>query len=164
MSEPTQASASDLCHLGMSLMGRFHADAMQTIDAAIEADKDYCLPHIIKASMLQGANDARFNQAVADLIKRAQQLLPEHEGTEKGLLNAVIAAHAGNGVEAATQYEHLLNARPDDLFLNGLAREQTFWLGGSLLITARCYRCVHSLMKKLASLKRLSTLAVRQWR
>ena len=115
----------------MSQMGRFRADAMDHINASIEADPSYCLPLIVKASMLHGANDARFDDAIAKLIKQSQPLLPSGRSLEAGLLEAVTLASAGQGVEAATIYEQLLNDAPDDLFLHVLVQEQTFWLGES---------------------------------
>lgn len=122
-------SAAELCAVGMSQMGRFRADAMQYIEASIDADSDYCLPRIVKACMLQGANDARFDNEVAALIEQCRQRLLADEGIEADLLQAVSAANAGHGREAATIYEQLLMASPDDLFLHVLAQEQTFWLG-----------------------------------
>lgn len=112
-------------------MGRFCADAMQYVDASIEADTRYCLPLLVKASMLQGANDARFNDQIADLIKRARSLLPEDSNFDKNLLTAVSAANIGNGVEAAMLYDKMLGESPDNLFLHVLAQEQIFWLGES---------------------------------
>lgn len=102
---------------------------MQHINASIEADPDYCLPIIIKACMLQGANDARFDREVANLIEQGYQRLPSGQHYESGLLKAVAAANAGRGFEAATLYEQLLLDSPDNLFLHLLAQEQTFWLG-----------------------------------
>ncbi len=112
-------------------MGRFRADAMDHIDASIEADPSYCLPLIVKASMLHGANDARFSSAIAKLIQQSQALLPAGARLEASLLDAVTVASAGHGVEAATIYEQLLNDAPDNLFLHVLVQEQTFWLGQS---------------------------------
>ncbi len=129
MSNQSSLSAVELCATGMSQMGRFRADAMEHINAAIEADPKYCLPLIVKASMLHGANDARFDNDIADLIKQSRALLPSSESYDAGLLEAVSIASAGHGVEAATIYEQLLNDAPDDLFLHVLVQEQIFWLG-----------------------------------
>lgn len=129
MSKLALASAIDLCHSGMSQIGRFQADAMQLIDASIEADNQYCLPLIVKATMLQGSNDARFKSQVNELINRSQQLLSHNARFESGLLSAVCAASAGKGLEAASYYDKLLSESPDNLFLHTLAQEQIFWLG-----------------------------------
>lgn len=110
-------------------MGRFRADAMRHIDASIAADADYCLPRLVKACMLQGANDARFDGEVANLIEQGRQRLSPRDRYAAGLLEAVGAANAGCGFEAAKIYEQLILASPDDLFLHMLAQEQTFWLG-----------------------------------
>ncbi|MEE9334380.1 MAG: tetratricopeptide repeat protein [Granulosicoccaceae bacterium] len=129
MSKLSQRTATELCSIGMSQMGRFRADAMEHINASIAADSNYCLPLIVKASMLHGANDARFDDAIAKLIEQSQPLLPSGKSNEADLLEAVTVASAGRGVEAATIYEQLLNDAPDDLFLHVLAQEQIFWLG-----------------------------------
>ena len=113
----------------MSQMGRFRADAMQNINASIEADANYCLPRIVKASMLQGSNDAHFDDDIAKLIEQSLQLLPAGASREASLLEAVTLASAGRSVEAAIIYEQMLSESPDDLFLHVLAQEQIFWLG-----------------------------------
>jgi len=86
---------------------------------------------IVKASQLQSANDERFNAEVASLLDQAHQRLPARAGLERNLLNAVSAAYAGQGVQAARCYEHLLLERPDNLFLNLMGQEQIFWLGNA---------------------------------
>jgi len=129
VSVPSPNAAVELCVLGMSQIARFRADAMQSIDAAIAADSGYCLPLAVKACMTQGANDARFNDEVEELINAAQQRLPSEKGLEVELLTSVQAAHAGRGVEAATVLEQLVMQSPTDLFLHVLAQEQIFWLG-----------------------------------
>ena len=129
MSNQSQQSAAELCSIGMSQMGRFRADALQHINASIEADANYCLPLIVKASMLQGSNDARFDDDIAKLIEQSLQLLPAGASREAGLLEAVTFASAGRGVEAAIIYEQMLSESPNDLFLHVLAQEQIFWLG-----------------------------------
>ena len=91
----------------MSQFGRFRADAMLSIDAAINADSSYCLPVLIKAWMLQGANDARFHTEVKILIEKASQLLSRKNVFELGLLNSLTAAHGGNGMGAANELEQL---------------------------------------------------------
>ncbi len=131
MNNQSPTSASDLCAMGMNQMGRFQADAMGYIDAAIKADENYCLPLIVKASMLQGANDARFNGQVVTLIEQAQSLRFQNVTLESGLLDAVRYASVGRGVEAASVYETMLRDAPNDLFIHVLAQEQTFWLGES---------------------------------
>jgi len=125
----TSTSAHELCATGMNQMARFQADAMSYIQASIEADENYCLPLIVKASMLRGANDARFNAEIDQLINRAHSLLPANASFESGLLNAVTVASTGKGVEAATIYDQMLNAEPNNLFLHVLAQEKIFWLG-----------------------------------
>ncbi len=129
MSKQVHRTAIDLCATGMGQMGRFQADAMQYIDSSIKADENYCLPLVVKASMLTGANDARFSGEITQLLQRAENLLPVNANMESGLLEAISAASSGHGIEAATHYDRMLRASPDNLFLHVLAQEQTFWVG-----------------------------------
>ncbi len=114
-------------------MGRFQADALQYINASIEADENYCLPLIVKAIMLAGANDARFCEEIWQVLHKSENMLPMDNGFESGLVEAVRLSSKGCGVEAATQYDRMLRNSPDNLFLHVLAQEQTFWLGGCVV-------------------------------
>jgi len=131
MSESSSSliTAAELCEHGISQFGRFRADAMHYIDAAIAADDSYCTPLVVKACMLQGANDARFSDEITNLVNLAYERLPVGSGVTAELLNSVSAAAKGHGVEAATVLMRLAKESPTDLFLQVLAQEQTFWLG-----------------------------------
>lgn len=122
-------SSVELCAKGLSQFSRFRADAMQHIDASINADSNYCLPKIAKACMLQGANDDRFSGQVSQLIEQSEARLSPGATRESALLKAVSHAAQGRGVEAATVLEHHLFTAPTDLFAHVLLQEQTFWLG-----------------------------------
>ncbi len=124
-------AAVEDCKLGIAKFGRFRADAMQHINAAIDADDTYCLPRIVKACMLQGANDERYTVDVVKLIEQSRDLLPQGESYEAQLLGAVEHANRGQGIEAATCLEQVVLNNPTDLFAHVLMQEQTFWLGQS---------------------------------
>lgn len=129
MNDSNDQLAAEYCATGIHQLVRFRADAMQHIDASIEADPAYCLPKIVKGLMLHGAGDARFSNEIRDLISQSRQLLPEAESRESDLLNVLSLASAGRGAEGAAVLEKMLTASPTDLFLHVIAQEHIFWLG-----------------------------------
>ncbi len=130
--EPTHSErAVKSCQLGIDRAVRFQADAMQHIDHAIDADASYCLPRVIKAWMLQGANDVRYSTQIAELVNTAQQLLPAANSKEAELLAALRPLTEGQKHQGASALARLLDKNPTNTFIHMLAQEETFWLGDS---------------------------------
>lgn len=129
VNDNNQNSAVEHCSTGIHQLVRFQADAMQNINASIEADPAYCLPKIVKGFMLQGAGDTRFSNEITELITQSRALLPGGQGRESELLAALSLATEGRGKEGALALEKMLMESPADLFLHVTAQEQIFWMG-----------------------------------
>jgi len=129
MNFDTNNAAQLECAKGVAQAVRFQADAMDHINNAIAADANYCLPLVLKAWMLQGANDQRFDQPIAKLTEQAQQLLPSGTSIESELLATLKPMATGHHIEGATQLAALSKQYPTDTFIHLTAQEAIFWLG-----------------------------------
>ncbi|MEM7259969.1 MAG: tetratricopeptide repeat protein [Pseudomonadota bacterium] len=129
MTSDNRTLAATQCARGISQAVRNQADAMAHINAAITADENYCLAHLIKAWMLQGANDQQYSPQVAAETQLAKELLPEGNGVESGLLAALEPMQKGRRDKGVAMLAALCEQHPTDAYLQLLAQEHAFWLG-----------------------------------
>ena len=125
-------AAVEACEMGINRFTRFKADAMTHIDVAIAADNKYVLAKLVKAWMLLGGRDAIYREAVDGLIADIEQCFAGQVSAgkrERGLLEALKLSHAGQGIEAVTVLETLLDQAPCDLLVHQIIHEELFWLG-----------------------------------
>lgn len=125
----TNETAREHYSAGVLSYTRWRADAMQYLNASIEADADAVLPQLTKAWVLQGARDTTFTQNISDLVNSSERLLPLGQSREKDLFEALQFARQGKGIESATALESRLHVEPTDLFVHQLLHEGLFWLG-----------------------------------
>ncbi len=123
------SAALQACQRGIDQSVRNQADAMKHIDLAITKDNSYCLPHVIKAWMLHGANDESYKEQISAQVELAQQRLPEGVSKESCLLDALKSMQLGQRVEGTHKLAALCQQYPTDAYLQMLAQEETFWLG-----------------------------------
>ena len=132
---------------------------MDHIDAAIAADESAAVPRLIKAWMLAGARDARFDAELAVLMREIPDRLSgvadadvgadvgagdgasdksaaiegvyPTPGCQHALWSALQQVRGGNGIAAATVLDEWLLQEPSNLLVHQLLQEELFWIGRS---------------------------------
>jgi len=92
---------------------QWRADAMDHIDAAIAADESAAVPRLIKAWMLAGARDARFDAELAVLMREIPDRL-------SGVADADVGADVGAGDGASDKSAAIEGVYP--FLTNGCCR------------------------------------------
>lgn len=123
----------------------FRADAPDHADAAIAADPDCALAHLLKGYMLTGAQSRRLRPVIADHIAKAEARPGGLSDRAKGWLAGLKALYA-NDLPAASRafYDHLVDW-PLDLFpIKQLQQQTLFWRGRSLDLRDSMLRLRHA--------------------
>lgn len=108
---------------------RFRTDAMQHLDAAIQADPRFALPHAIRGLLLESLKKPELHPLVASELEAAKNAGAAATDREKHYIAALEAALAGRVTAAVTHYQQIVNAHPHDLFAMRFAQSELFWIG-----------------------------------
>jgi len=117
--------------LDKAFNGYFHfrTDAIKNLDAAIEIDSQFALPHIAKGILLESLKKPELHPAALGELKAAKNALMPTSAREHHYLAALEAALAGQVTTAVTHYQQIVNEHPHDLFAMRLAQSELFWIG-----------------------------------
>ena len=124
----TAASAYDR---GARSFVAWRADAVDQLDAAIEADPDFAMPKLLKAWILHAARTHKFAPAVQVLLAAADPLLADASPRERVLAASVRSANAGDLQSGVAVLETYLADNPRDVVAHRLAQFELFWSGES---------------------------------
>ena len=124
--EPGAVEALDQAFL--SYLG-FRTNAMKHLEAAIEADPQFALPHIVKGLLIESLKKPELHPAVAAELETAKGCRPLASDRERHYMAALEAALEGQVTSAVTHYQQIVNEHPHDLFATRLAQSELFWIG-----------------------------------
>jgi len=117
--------------LNQAFNGYFHfrTDAMKHLDAAIEADSGFALPHVIRGLLLESLKKPELHALARSELDAAKNGRPPGSARERHYMAALEAALAGQVTSAVTHYQQIVNDHPHDLFAMRLSQSELFWIG-----------------------------------
>ncbi|OED38136.1 hypothetical protein AB833_20870 [Chromatiales bacterium (ex Bugula neritina AB1)] len=125
--------AAGLCSAGIEKFVRWRCDALETIEAAIDADNTIALPKLVKAWMFHGAGDATMAESISDLLLQAESCVAQPRGSNQSrewqLLSALELLRSGRELEGVELLQGIVTREPGDLLVHHLLQEELFWLG-----------------------------------
>ena len=107
----------------------FRTDAMKNIDAAIEADPQFALPHAAKGILIESLKKPELHHIAYNELEAAKNSRPPTSAREHHYIAALEAALAGQVTAAVTHYQQIVIDHPHDLFAIRLAQSELFWIG-----------------------------------
>jgi tetratricopeptide (TPR) repeat protein len=108
---------------------QFRTDAMKNLDASIEADPDFALPHAGKGILLESLKKPELHHAAHNELEAAKKAQTPTTAREHHYIAALEAALAGQVTTAVTHYQQIAIDHPHDLFAIRLAQSELFWIG-----------------------------------
>lgn len=120
----------------------YFGDALADLDAAIEEDPSWMLPHVMKANALLSLTEHGFAVDAVDSLRRAGELAQAGHANERERrhLAATRLCAAGRWREACAAWEALLVDHPQDLVALGIAHLFDFNQGDSRSLHRRVAR------------------------
>lgn len=123
---PAAASAIEE---GMRAWVHWRTDAMQHVDAAIEADPGCALAHAVKGlALVTGRNEA-YRPRIEAALEAARAFATDVTPRERLYVEALEAMAAGRLTDAIVCYEKMLAGHPTDLLAQRLVQQEMFWMG-----------------------------------
>jgi tetratricopeptide (TPR) repeat protein len=107
----------------------FRTDAMAHLDAAIDADPDFALPHVIKGSLIAGLKKPELYPLARSELEAAKNSPAPISERESHYLAGLEAALVDHVTVAVTHYEQIASDYPHDLFALRIAQSELFWIG-----------------------------------
>lgn len=107
----------------------FRTDAMAQLDAAIDADPQFALPHIIKGSLIAGLKKPELYPLARSELEAAKNSPAPTSERESHYMAALEAALVDHVTAAVTHYEQIAIDYPLDLFALRIAQSELFWIG-----------------------------------
>jgi hypothetical protein len=107
----------------------WRTDVMAHLDAAIDADPGFALPHAVKGILTTGLRKSALRPAAMALRDKARAARPPQTERERRYLAALDAALEGRITAAAAEYEAIALAVPHDLLALRLSQFELFWIG-----------------------------------
>ena len=107
----------------------WRADALEHVGAALEADPDFPMAHVVKGLALATGRSAVYAPAIAGCVAAARAGEDGLSPRERRYVDALEALAGGRLTEAVIHYEAVLADRPDDLFAHRLVQQELFWMG-----------------------------------
>jgi len=107
----------------------FDTDAMKNLNAAIQADPGFALPHAAKGILIESLKKPELHHLAGAELAAAQQARAPQTAREHHYLAALEAALAGQVPTAVTHYQQIAADHPHDLFAIRLAQSELFWIG-----------------------------------
>jgi len=128
---PTTNSADAARHLsaGIRSFNHWQLDVMDHVDAALAADPDFAMAHILKGLAMVGARSAAYQPVVDAAYAAAKPFAADISPHERLYLDALAHLKDQRPAEAATCYEYIVAAHPTDLLAHRLVQQELFWMG-----------------------------------
>ena len=125
-SDPTAVEALDRA---FNAYTGFRTDAMAHLDAAIDADPQFALPHAIKGILIAGLKKPELYHLAGDELEAAKNCRTPTSAREHHYLAALEATLVDHVSAVATHYEQIASDHPNDLFALRIAQSELFWIG-----------------------------------
>ncbi|MDJ0955830.1 MAG: tetratricopeptide repeat protein [Arenicellales bacterium] len=107
----------------------WRTDASQHANAAIAADPEFALAHVVKGILVSGLRKSELNHLVSAELEAAHKGRLPSTARERHYIEALEASQSGRITEAASHFEQIASAHPHDLFALRLAQFELFWIG-----------------------------------
>ncbi len=107
----------------------FRTDTMAHLDAAIAADPEFALPHVIKGSLIAGLKKPELYALARNELEAAKKSPVPASERENQYMAALEAALVDHVTAAVTHYEQIAIDYPHDLFALRIAQSELFWIG-----------------------------------
>lgn len=114
---------------GIDSFNRWRIDAMPHIEAAIEADPNCAMAHILKGLALVTGRNNRMAPAIADCLRQAQTQVDRLSWREQQYCQVLAAIALHRIHDGVVILETILNRHPTDLLAHRLAQQELFWTG-----------------------------------
>lgn len=127
----TTGSADAAAALDLAIHNFLHwrAAIMPNVQAALAADPEFGLAHVVLGLVLHGARNVHYRPKIMAALAAAKAVAPAMTDRERLYLQALESAAAGRIAESVTCYERILLDHPRDLFAQRLAQMELFWIG-----------------------------------
>lgn len=141
----TTTSEAAAGHVDRAMHGFLHwtTGAMQEVGAALEADPEFGMAHVVNGLFMFSARNTGLTQRAAGSLKAARAVEASMTPREKLYLRALEASLAGDISRAVLAYEEILTTHPRDLFAQRLAQAELFWIGEMRWSESISRRLVH---------------------
>ena len=107
----------------------WRTDASQHANAAIAADPEFALAHVVKGILVSGLRKPELYHLVQTELEAAHKGRAPTTEREHHYIEALEASLAGRITDAASHFEQIACAHPHDLFALRLAQFELFWIG-----------------------------------
>ena len=136
------ANAIEHAEKGLWRMVSYYGNALDDLDAAIEADPHWPMPHIMKTNALLTMTEHGFGVMAAQSLQRAAQLVAAGHGNdrERRHIAATQACAAGQWQQACDAWERMLVDDPQDLVALQAAHLFDFYRGDARNLHRRVAR------------------------
>ncbi len=127
----TTTSAAAARHLAAGIHGFNHwrLDMMDHIEAALAADPDFAMAHILKGLAMAGARSVAYQPVVDNALAAAERVATDISPHERLYLDALGHIKEQRLTQAVACYETILAAHPTDLLAHRLVQQELFWMG-----------------------------------
>jgi tetratricopeptide (TPR) repeat protein len=128
---PTTNSADAARHLaaGIQSFNHWRLDVMDHVDAALAADPDFPMAHILKGLAMAGGRSAAYQPIVDAAYAAAKPFAADINPHERLYLEALAYLKDQRQTETAACYETIVAAHPTDLLAHRLVQQELFWMG-----------------------------------
>lgn len=123
------ADAVEALNRALNSYVAWRTDASGHVKAAIAADPEFALAHVVKGILIAGLRKPEIYYLVYAELDTAGRCRPPETEREQHYMRALEAALAGKVTEAASHFEQIAQAHPHDLFALRLAQFELFWIG-----------------------------------
>ncbi len=142
----TRSSAA-LAHAEIALwrMASFFDAPLADLDAVVEADPAWCLPHLMRASFLLTLTEPSLMNDARLALSKAQALMPHATDRERMHFSAATACADGQWRSACAQWQAILDIHPHDVFALQCAHLFDFYVGDAAALQSRPQRALKQL-------------------
>ncbi len=107
----------------------WRVDTLPKVKAALDADPEFALGHIVLGLLLHGGRNTGFRPKIAEALDAARPQASRLTVREQHYLAGLDAAYRGALTEFVAHMEQVLADNPRDLFAQRMAQNELFWLG-----------------------------------
>jgi hypothetical protein len=136
------AAAREAAESALWRMMAFYDPPLSDLDAAIEADPGWMLPHVMKAGFLLSLTEPSLVAEAATHLDAARRLARDATPRELAQLEAVAQAQQGRWLAACRSWDELLIAHPRDALALQWAQLWDFYRGDAASLRARPARAL----------------------
>ena len=123
------STASEALDRAFNAYTGFRTDAMLHLDAAIAADPQFAIPHVIKGLLIASLKKPELYPMARNELEAAKNGRTPASEREIHYMAALEATLLDHVTTAVTHYEQIARDHPLDLFALRIAQSELFWIG-----------------------------------